>query len=371
MKILIISNCSLRADQGSGYIILGFAEGLRARGHQVKAFGPEQFILFPAIKKAKRLRLFFGYTIKAILEAWKARHSLDILEFWGGPGWLAILLLGKFRIGRYKVISRSNGLEPFYRQQTRNTKISLSLLDVLLSGLQDLTDEIGFRNADMLTLVSKSDEKYAINKLYQSPDRLLVIENALPNDWLDEQPQELDNTTFRIGFVGSWNENKGTNQLIKIVNLLTAAGGKVEWIIVGVGENGKKVLIEQTGLRQTEVHEHISRHNLKKLYRQMTVLLCLSSYESFGMACSEAMANGSILLSTDVGFASGLTNQQDYLQIERTNPEAIAKQIDEIRRDPCAYSRIRIAGQKRVQQLRWPLNVETLEMAYKNMLAKP
>ena len=369
MKILTISNCPLRSDQGSGYVILGFVEGLRARGHQVKAFGPEHFILLPNVKKAKRLRLFLGYTIKSIIEVWKEKDSFDILEFWGGPGWLAILILSKFRIGRYKVISRSNGLEPYYRQLTQNAKSRLSQFDLMLSSLHGWSDEIGFRSADMLTLVSKSDEKYAARKLYQQHDRLLVIENALPNDWLDEQPLELNNTSFRIGFVGSWNENKGVNQLIKVVNLLISAGDRAEWIIAGVGEDGKRDLIEQTGLKQTEVYEQISRQNLKKLYQQMTVLLCLSLYESFGMACSEAMANGCILLSTDVGFASGLINNEHYLQIDRNNPEAIARQINEIREDPCAYSHIRIAGQKRVQELRWSRNVEILESEYKNMLA--
>ncbi len=368
MKILTISNCPLRSDQGSGYVILGFVDGLRARGHQVKAFGPEHFIFLPKVKKAKRLRLFVGYTIKSIIEVWKERDSFDILEFWGGPGWLAILILSKFRIGRYKVVSRSNGLEPFYRQLTRSAKIQL-IFTRLLGGIQSLTDEVGFRCADMLTVVSKFDEENAVKKSYQSADRLLVIENALPNDLLDLSRPTLNNTVFRIGFVGSWVERKGVNQLIEIINLLSTTGEKIEWIIAGVGENGKQNLIKQTGLKSAEIYEHVSRRDLKKLYQQMTVFLCLSSYESFGMVCSEAMAHGCILLSTNVGFVRGLTNQEHYLQINRNNPKAIAIQICEIIQDAHSYSSIRAAAQKRVQELQWSHNVKVLERGYQNMLA--
>jgi len=136
-----------------------------------------------------------------------------------------------------------------------------------------------------------------------------------------------------------------------------------------VGENGKHDLIKQTALKSSEIYEHVSRRDLKRLYQQMTVFLCLSSYESFGMVCSEAMAHGCILLSTNVGFVRGLTNQEHYLQINRNHPKAIAMQIREISQDVHSYSPIRVAAQKRVQELQWSHNVETLENGYKNMLA--
>ncbi len=81
------------------------------------------------------------------------------------------------------------------------------------------------------------------------------------------------------------------------------------------------------------------------------------------------MANGCILLSTNVGFVSGLTNQEHFIQIDRCNPKAVARKICEIREDSSAYSHIRIAGQKRVQELRWSYNIEALESEYKKMLA--
>ena len=80
MNILIVSNCLLDSNQGSGYVIYVFAEGMKRRGHSVNAFGPDDFILFPKFKAAKRLRLFSGYTLKAIREAWKPKVKYDIIE---------------------------------------------------------------------------------------------------------------------------------------------------------------------------------------------------------------------------------------------------------------------------------------------------
>ena len=166
MNILIISNCPLESSQGSSYVICGFAEGMRKRGHSIRAFGPDDYILFPRIKRAKRIRMFAGYTLKAIGEAWKLRCQPDINELWGSVGWLACLVLTSWRPSQCKVISRSNGLEPHYRQVSQKASQRLNAR-ILLSRFESWTDGIGFRRADKLTVVSPYDEEFALTKGYQ------------------------------------------------------------------------------------------------------------------------------------------------------------------------------------------------------------
>ena len=361
LNILIVSNCPLQENQGSGYVICGFAKRMEERGHRVKAYGPDEIILNPTFNKARRLRLFIGYTLKAIREAWDPRESYDIIELWGGVGWLACLILTKFRLRNYKVISRSNGLEPHNRQIARRRN-SISLGQVF-SNFNTLTDCVGFRNADLLTVVSSYDERFALIKSYQKKARLLMLENPLPDEWL-QQPVKLTGRPFTVGFVGTWIERKGSEKLADIINSLTHLGSKCNWIIAGVGEGGKIDIINNTKIESGQIYEGIAREKLRMLYHGMTIFLCLSSYESFGMVCSEAMACGCILVSTNVGFANGLIDEHEYILIDRDHPDAVARKIYQIETNLNDYEAIGVRGHNRVQQLKWSRAVDMLESKY-------
>lgn len=367
MNILIISNCPLERNQGSGYVICCFADGLRFRGHKVKAFGPNEVILFPRLNAGRRLRLFLGYTLKAITEGWNRSCSYDIIELWGGLGWCACVILTRWRRGRYRVISRSNGLEPHYRQVCRQRKDGWSPRK-LLSKVESFTDSLGFRHADSLTVVSRYDEDFALREGYQQQARLVRIDNPLPSDWLNQTIQK-DEDNYIFGFVGSWLDRKGREQLIRIINLLKAKGSRAKWLVAGVGPNGKHELLKKTALKPGDIYEYIDRDNLKQLYGRMTALICLSSYESFGMVCSEAMACGCMLLSTDVGFASGLKDGEEYIKVDRDNTGTITDLLQKIEKNPKTYITLSKKGYKIVQQLNWKAAVDTLEAHYKALLA--
>ena len=365
MNILVVSNCPLDANQGSGYVICGFAEGLKARGHHVKAFGPEDFIFIPKARPAKRLRLFIGFTLKAITEAWNYKSSYDIIELWGGVGWLSCLILTRFRLSSYQVISRSNGLEPNYRFATI-TPNSNSYLRSLFCIFENWTDKIGFQSADTLTVVSKYDEVFAIKNSYQETSRLLLLENALSNSWLSQKISHKDNCV--IGFVGGWYDRKGNKQLIDVINRLSAMGSTCKWMIVGVGKEGKKELLENTRLPSSSIYDQLPRVELQKLYKQLTVLLCLSSYESFGLMCSEAMSCGCMLMSTKVGFASGLGDGIDYVSINRYNISVISTKLLQIENGSINHELIAKSGYQRVQSLQWHPNIIRLEKHYMNLI---
>lgn len=368
MKILIMSNCPLERNQGSGYVICGFADGLRQRGHRVKAFGPDDVILFPSLQGARRLRLFLGYTLKAITEGWDRKCRYDIIELWGGLGWCACLVLTRWRRRPYLVISRSNGLEPHFRQKYNQLQDGWSPKR-LLSRLHSFTDTLGFRYADTLTVVSQYDHEYSLRQCYQPYGRLVKIDNPLPEDWLNQTlPESKEECIF--GFVGSWGDNKGNEQLIKIINSLKAKGSQAGWIVAGVGASGKDVLLRNTLLKPGEIYEHTDRMHLKQLYRKMTVLLCLSSFESFGMVCSEAMACGCILLSTDVGFASSLKDGEEYIRIDRNNTETITDILLDIERNGMKYRNLIEKGYARVQSLEWTDAVDSLESHYRGLLSQ-
>jgi len=334
----------------------------------VVAFGPDDVILFPSLKAARRLRLFLGYTLKAITEGWNRKCSYDIIELWGGLGWCACLVLTRWRKRPYIVISRSNGLEPHFRQMCNRLQDGWKPKR-LLSRLQSFTDTLGFRYADTLTVVSQYDHEYSLRQCYQPYGRLVKIDNSLPEDWLNQRlPKAKEECIF--GFVGSWIDRKGAEHLIKIINSLKAKGSQAGWIVAGVGARGKEVLIKNTSLKPGEIYEHTDRMHLKQLYRKMTALLCLSSFESFGMVCSEAMACGCMLLSTDVGFASSLKDGEEYVRIDRNNTETITDILLDIERNGMKYRNLIKKGYARVQSLEWTDAVDSLERHYRGLLSQ-
>ena len=114
---------------------------------------------------------------------------------------------------------------------------------------------------------------------------------------------------------------------MSVINRLSALGSEAKWIIAGVGQEGKCELMQHTRHIDVEIYERVTRDELRELYQKMTVFLCLSSYESFGMVCSEAMACGCILISTRVGFAAGLKDGEEYISIDSEDDQGVAKKI--------------------------------------------
>jgi glycosyltransferase involved in cell wall biosynthesis len=364
LNILVISNCPLKAEQGSGYVILGYCREMRQRGHAVRAFGPEDHLLFPSLLPAKRLRLFAGYTLKVLSETLFSERKYNIVELWGSPGWLAIVLLKLLRRNAYFVVSRSNGLEPNYRRYSISSSSS-SWLRRITGWFESRFDEIGFRYADALTVVSGFDELFATKRNYQPLKRLLVIENPLADHWLNRDIKNTSSPTdVTIGFVGSWLPNKGSGILIEIINSLQRQCPEVKWIIAGVGSYGKEVITKQTKVDHSQVYDYVEREDLAKLYSKMSLYLCLSDYESFGLTCAEAMSFGCTLVSTSVGFMYGLHPNQEFVPIKRDRVNEIVNILVDFVSNPIECSRIGSRGYDRVQILQWCKAVDKLEGFY-------
>ena len=365
MKILVISNCSLDPDQGSGYVINGFVSGMRLGGHEVDAYDPECFIFLPRINPARRLRLFVGYTFYAISKSWFG-GKYDIIELWGGLGWLAVVILTIRRNRRYSVVSRSNGLEPLYREKCKTIYHKFSLRDKFAK-IESWCDGLGFRAADGLTVVSASEKDYAVQKQYKTPGRLWQIDNPIPDGWRNQQVTR-QNQEFTVGFVGSWLTRKGVNQLKEVMIRLKVMNSSIRWIIAGVGKHGKSEL-EKIGVADIKIYERINRDELQYLYKKMNVFMCLSTYESFGMVCSEAMACGCLLISTSVGFPAGLQDGKNYISIDTSDIQKIVEILSYLESSKDECEEIRMSGYRRVQGLTWNIAINQLERCYKSLVS--
>ncbi|HEY6320412.1 MAG TPA: hypothetical protein VJA16_02510, partial [Thermoanaerobaculia bacterium] len=109
MRVLTLSNCPLDESLGSGYVVVRYAEGLRARGHRVEALGPTDYEPLPRLRRAIRYRQTIGMAAASLGRL--ARAEYDVLEYYGGEAWLAVSALARLPGRRFLLVCHSNGLE--------------------------------------------------------------------------------------------------------------------------------------------------------------------------------------------------------------------------------------------------------------------
>ena len=199
MRVLTLSNCPLDESLGSGYVALRYAQGLRARGHQVEILGPADYEPLHRLRRAIRYRQAFGMAAASLGRL--ARSDYDVLEYYGGEAWLALAVLARLPGRRFLLVCHSNGLE---------THCAEALRAAALAGRQrrwfqadhGALSERAFRDCDAIVTVARYDRDYALRQGYAVPDRVLAIDNPLPESFLG-----LDVDFARgpvIGYCGSW-----------------------------------------------------------------------------------------------------------------------------------------------------------------------
>lgn len=361
MRILVISNCPLDPNQGSGYVILGYARRMRERGHEVVAFGIEHFTPLQHMHRLTRIRRLLGYAYATATQTRAARY--DIVELWGAEGWLALLTLRLLHRTGPIVVSRSNGLETHWRTLRESERASpLAWLRRMISTLP----EIAFRRCAALTVVSRFDARFALERAYQPRSRLLAMENALEQVWLGQSPRF--ERPQVIGFVGAWLPNKGCELLPAVIRQVLASEPSVRFLLVGIGKQGKRALAEEfPGDPRVQTVAFCPRDQISAHYHRMAVLVVPSFFESFGLVAAEAMSCGVALAATRTGFAADLSDNE-FAPIEERTPPAIATVLTSLIRDDSRRQALARAGHTRVQSLDWTSATNRLEGLYRALL---
>ncbi|HYL05877.1 MAG TPA: glycosyltransferase, partial [Thermoanaerobaculia bacterium] len=204
LRILALSNCPLDEALGSGYVALRYARGLRARGHRVDLLGPADYEPLHGLRRAIRYRQAIG--MAAVSLARLARSEYDVLEFYGGEAWLAVSALARLPGRRFLLVCHSNGLETHYLEAARQAA-GANLQRRWYQADHGALFARAFRDCDALVTVAQYDRDYALSEGYATADRVLAIENPLPDSFLGLDP-ELARPPV-IGYCGSWLPNKG------------------------------------------------------------------------------------------------------------------------------------------------------------------
>lgn len=363
LRILTLANALLDESSGSGYVICNYARGLRALGHEVTLLGPPDYEPFFGRARAIRYRQAFGLA----RAAWRARRAgYDILEFYGGEAWLALLLLRRFRRRSFLLVSHSNGLET----HSEEAMAALGGPRRSYQWSHARLHAAGFRRADALVTVGGYDADYARRAGYVPEERLLALDNPLPDTYLGrpfvaERPQ-------RVGFCGAWIERKGVVALAAGVSAFLRRFPAWRFALAGVGEG-----FAVARHFPADVHDRIEvipqaerEGGLAAFYETVAVLVVPSLYESFGLVTAEALACGCAVVATPVGFARDLRGGEEAIHLHAPVVAQIEQALIRLAQDESLRRRLAQAGHRRVQALRWPEAIRRLEAAYLRWVAE-
>jgi glycosyltransferase involved in cell wall biosynthesis len=371
MRILVLSNCALKESQGSGYVVLNYCRGLRARGHEIELFGPEHFEPVPRLRRAKRYRQTIGM-LGCTLGQW-LRKRFDVVEFYGAESCLAVSALAALRRRAPLLVGHTNGFETFTDAQMTRYAGSAAPdggRQRWLPSTRVLPVERAFTRVDGMVTVSAAERRFALERGYQRPERVVAIDNPLPDDYLG---QEINLDRGRtIAYCGSWLPRKGSRLMEVALPRVLAEFPDLDLTLVGVGEQFRaEAYFPPAVLARVRVIPFVgSRDELRRLYHSSAILLTPSIHESFGMVTAEGMACGCALVTTRTGFGNDLAHRLEALVLDEATPEALAEAIRTLVVDEALRRQVARSGHRRVQGLRWSLAVAQLEACYQTWLAE-
>lgn len=372
MRILTISNCPLVESQGSGYVIINFCRGLLERGHQVDLYGPESYEPFKFWRsKAKSYRQALGMLFFALIQLNKKNY--DVVEFYGGESWLAASVLSMIYNRRYLLVSHSNGLETYaeklllkYLNSTSGDELPRKWYQLNQAALI----KKAFTKVDGIVTVSKEDRNYALKYRYNNDERIVAIENCLPDTFLDLKVNFQRKPV--IGYCGSWLPRKGIKLIESDITKLLINFPECLFKIIGVDASFcKEEHFPATVCSQIEVIPFVaSKQELQNIYQSISIFILPSIYESFGLVIAEAMACGCAIAATKTGFAANLRDGEEAIAIAEPLSPHLYESVSKLLLNEPLRLQVAKKGYQRVQQLRWESAVEQLEKTYLKWLGE-
>jgi glycosyltransferase involved in cell wall biosynthesis len=360
MRILSIANCMADESLGSGYVIANFIRGMRARGHEVDFFGPDDFNFLGFVRKARSHRQSVGMLLCALRQL--RTKAYDVVELWGGEAWLVTPLLSLKPRRRFLLAAHSNGLE-CHSDEVKLRNLGAWTLDGSKPGLlrRVLRPQwrLAFSAADGIVTVSDYDRRYAVEKKLQPPERVLAIENPLPQSFLG---QRVDFSREQvIGYCGSWMPQKGSAAMRSDLPRLLAEFPQCRVRFIGVGNDFKPdAFFPNEILPRVEVIPFVSdRERLREMYRTLSILVMPSVYESFGLVAAESMACGCALAAPRTGFAADLRDREEFVAMHDPHSPSLYEAVREL---------LASESFRRVQSLKWEPAIEAVERAYVSWL---
>lgn len=258
---------------------------------------------------------------------WYKRHKENfeyILKKYGKPdiihaqftrfgGWTAMMLSKEFSIP-YIITERFG---PFPHKSFLDEKANILFEDIYLP----------MKNANILVSVSESHA----NDIRKYVDRdVQVINNFIDEDLFIPASNNTSIADFTfLTITSSYQSNKGIEDLIRAIKILREKGVKAKFKIGG-GPSDKDLQRLRKVSRELAIDDQIkwfgklTREEVASMLQSCSCFISPSRYESFGLACAEAIACGKPVIATKSGGPQSIVNDLNGLLVETQNPKIMA-----------------------------------------------
>ena len=181
-------------------------------------------------------------------------------------------------------------------------------------------------DADRIVGISKKTSS-SIKEVY--PDysqKLVTVYNGYDFESILEKSKEkvaIEIAPQSICTIGRIEENKGSDRVVEVIRLLHQQGKKYHHYFIGAGDMEEE-LKKRVKEYQLEDYVHFLGYqkNSYQYLSKMQVLLSMSKQEGFPGVYVEALSLGVPFVSTEVGGAEELSQEERFGKIIKSNQEA-------------------------------------------------
>jgi glycosyltransferase involved in cell wall biosynthesis len=295
-------------------------------------------------------------------------NDYDLLECWGGMAWILEWILNHTQSRPFPIVHRFNGIEA-QASEAFNQAEGNGIVESRRKWYQlDVTPlyEIGYRSADALVAPSHHNGAFLDEQRYVSPGRIHVIPDPLPDDFLGRDVSF--EREKRIGYCGTWIDRKGKTVMVKDLSRFLRAFPGWSFSIVGVGEGVDPQTEFPSDVQdRVEVIPFLDRDDLAKWYHSLAIFVLPAIYEGSGLVAREAIACGTALVGTAVGYAASLEHEYSVMHLSSLESPALFEALSTLAEEESLRRQIAKNGYQSVQDLRWNDAVDRLESIYQEL----
>jgi glycosyltransferase involved in cell wall biosynthesis len=374
LRILLVGDYADDPRLGSGKVAHKLREEFIAAGHECSALFAHDLGDSPAKRQVRQLvsPLLGARAIRAAL----SRAPFDVVDAASAEGlWFgAEKRLGGWRSIAY--VCRSNGIEHLnYRRMLDDSAAGLASKPWsrrLWYPVSRLTQVAAAAQlSDRLIVLNQTDRRFALERQWQSADRIDVVPHGVSERFLEMPP---DGNARGAGalFCGAWDRVKGVTYLLLAFERLAADGCPVPLTILGPGLSTADVTqsIPESLRAFVTVVERVPEDRVMREYRRHDVLVFPSTYEGFGLAVLEAMSQGLPVVATPVGCVPDvLRDGENGIIVPPRDADALAQAVRRLMDAPRERERLGANAAATVGSMTWRRCAERTIHVYRAALS--
>jgi glycosyltransferase involved in cell wall biosynthesis len=232
------------------------------------------------------------------------------------------------------------------------------------------------RRSDRILTVSESSKRDIMHYFGVSPEKIVVVYNALDERFGTEPPaEEVARVRERfqldhgfVLYVGNIKPHKNLVRLIDAFDGLRRDGFDDLKLLI-IGDEISRWPALRRAVHRHKLHKHVrflgfqTDQTLASLYRLAAVFVFPSLYEGFGLPPLEAMASGTPVVTSNVSSLPEVAGDAAVL-VDPYDADAIRDGIKRVLTDPVLRQELRRKGLQRAREFSWERSVARTREIY-------